>query len=420
MNLADMLCYADIADLKKIADTYGCPSESHSKNELIQTILSTIQRRDVMESRVESMTNSELRFLNSLLFENRNAYSLEELKARALEPSPPGGQANSARKDLPVAPTPAAGAKAKPKSGKAKKPAPLPPSPEESARQSIVRFKNYGWLFNGFSQQTRALFQVPEDVKTGLCDALEHRYRHVLEAAEDPQAYRDERGLLADDAVYFLRFVRDYGPAITSEGVMYKRQLAQVLDLLSVGESLPAQAGWRFGYGRHFRDYPDRFSLLYDFVYYEGFVSESPDGYLAITPGGNEVAAGHAAPDPAKMYRFWLRLYKGAIPNLSSLAQWIARLSGEWITIDSLRPAMLPLIRQYYYDTPESIFEHRVLKMLMHLGILQWGTTADGRQVARATPQGKKLVAGHGLVFEDAIALESGPASGRQTGFRRI
>ena len=88
MNLADMLCYADISELTRIAEAYDCTCSSHSKNELIQSILSTVQRRDVMESRVGEMTGNDLRFLNSLVFENRTAYSLEELKARALGEEP--------------------------------------------------------------------------------------------------------------------------------------------------------------------------------------------------------------------------------------------------------------------------------------------------------------------------------------------
>src|SRR5262245_13949368 len=88
MNLADMLVYADIAELTAIAETYDCTCSSHSKNELIQSILSTVGRRDVIESRVSEMTAADLRFLNSLLFESRGSYSLEELKARALAGDP--------------------------------------------------------------------------------------------------------------------------------------------------------------------------------------------------------------------------------------------------------------------------------------------------------------------------------------------
>ncbi|TVY04583.1 hypothetical protein [Cohnella terricola] len=400
MNLADMLCYSDIAELKKIAQTYDCPSGGHSKNELIQSILATVQRRDVLESRVGEMTGSDLRFLNSLVFENRKAYSLEELKARA--------QDGVSAKSSPASETLAVPSVSEPlnrRVRKTKKPEEKPPpGPEEMARLSISRFKNYGWLFNGVSQQTRTLYQVPEDVKSRLRDALEKRYRSTLVIMDEPQAYRDERSLLADDVVSFLRFARNYALPLTSEGVIYKRQLMQALELLSVTEALPTRGGWRFGYGRHYRDYPDRFSLLYDFAYFEGYLVEQPD-HLELTSEGRDIANGLVKPDPAKMYKFWLRLYKSAIPNLSSLAQWIVRLSAEWATIESLQRILLPLVRAFYYDTPTDIVEARVIRMMVHLGVLRWGETEDGVQVVKATPQGKIFVSGQSLAIEESIDL---------------
>jgi hypothetical protein len=398
MNLADMLCYADIAELTRIAETYDCTCSSHSKNELIQSILSIVQRREVMESRVGEMTGNDLRFLNSLVFEKRTAYSLEDLKARAL-----GGEPVSIEKSSAPANGPVLQATAK-RTRKGKSVAPPAPGPDESARLSITRFKRFGWLFNGFSQQTRLLYQVPEDVKTRLCDALERRYRSSLVTTDEPQAYRDERSLIMDDLVYFLRFVRDNDLPLTSDGVLYKRQISQVLELFSVSETIPARGGWRFGYGRKFRDYPDRFSLLYDFAFYQGYIAEESEK-LMLTPNGRSLADGLEKPDPTKMYRFWLRLYKGPIPNLTTLVQWIMRLSAEWVTVDSLDQILQPLVRSYYYDTGRDVLEHRVLAMLMHLGIIRWGETASGDNVIRMTPQGIMLVSGNSLAFEDAIIL---------------
>ncbi|WP_239614187.1 hypothetical protein [Cohnella mopanensis] len=399
MNLADMLVYADIAELTTIAETYDCTCSSHSKNELIQSILSTVQRRDVMESRVGEMMGNDLRFLNSLVFENRSAYSLEELKARALNGESKLNEPSSEAVDN-VARPPESSRNRK---GKSAAPKP-PPSPEDTARLAISRFKKFGWLFNGFSQQTRLLYQVPDDVKIRLRDALERRYRATLVVVDEPPVYRDERSLFTEDIVHFLRFVRDNELPLTSDGVLYKRQIQQTLELLSVNETIPSRGGWRFGYGRRFRDYPDRFSLLYDFVYYEGYIAEESDR-LTLTEEGRNIADKFADPDPTKLYRFWLRLYKGAIPNLNTLTQWIMRLSTEWTTVDSIFQILQPLVRSYYYDTQQDVLERRVLVMLMHLGVIRWGETADGIRVIIMTPQGKWLVTGNTLAFEDTIKL---------------
>ncbi|BBI33218.1 hypothetical protein [Cohnella abietis] len=401
MNLADMLCYADIAELTRIAEAYDCTCSSHSKNELIQSILSTVQRRDVMESRISEIKGNDLRFLNSLVFENRASYSLEELKARALS----GDQAKVEKpsQDLSILST----AVKKPRKGKNAKPI-LPPSPDETVRMSISRFKTFGWLFNGFSQQTRYMYQVPDDVKNRLSDALERRYRTILVTVDEPHMYRDERSLMVEDIVYFLRFVRDNELPLTTEGVMYKRQISQALELLSVSETPPAKGGWRFGYGRRFLDYPDRFALLYDFAFYEGYITEEPER-LTLSEAGRGIADGLVKPDPSKLYKFWLRLYKGPIPNLTMLVQWIMRLSSEWVTVESVNQILLPLIRPYYYDSQNDILERRVLIMLMHLGIVRLGETVSGEHVVRITPQGKMLVLGHSLAFEDTLSLGKPP-----------
>lgn len=186
MNLADMLSYADIAQLSGIAEVYQCECSSHSKNELIQSILSAVQRREVLARRVEEMSLGDLRFLNSLLFEKRAAYSLEDLTARAaLAADPALPQAADAKQQAPIGATqtngagkgsgPAANRTA---SGgrKAKQPE-EPKSPADERRSAIARFKRYGWLFGGITQQTRYLFHVPEDVKKKLCDAIEDQFR---------------------------------------------------------------------------------------------------------------------------------------------------------------------------------------------------------------------------------------------------
>lgn len=405
MNLADMLVFADIAELTAIAETYECTCSSHSKNELIQSILSTAQRRDVIESRVGEMTASDLRFLNSLLFESQGSYSLEELKARALagesaassSPAPDKSQTV----DLNAPATPAKTSRSR----KAKSKAPAPPvAPEDIARRAIVRFKKFGWLFNGFSQQTRYLYQVPEDVKSRLSDALERRYRTVLDAREEPPAYRDEGTLLLDDLLQLLKYVRDNDLQITSEGVLYKRQIGQLIELLAVNEAIPTRGGWRFGYGRHFRDYPDRLSLLYDYAFYNKLIEEGADR-LTITETGRDLAGGLVRPEPQELYRFWQRLYKAPIPNVATLVQWVARLSSEWVTVDSLFAILQPLVRSYYYDTSRDVFERRILAMLMHLGMIKWGKTAEGDSVVRVTTQGKRLMSGNALAFEDKILL---------------
>jgi len=398
VNLAEMLSYADIADLTRIAGAYGCSGGAmHSKHELIQSILAAAAQREVIETQLGGMTADDMRFLNSLLFENRSAYSLEELTARAAalagsQPSEGTAEADPARQAPPPASRAAAG-KPGPRKRRSQQAQP-PPEPESGARSAISRFRRNGWLFCGVTPQTRFLFQVPDDMKRRLCEALERRFRQSLEVREEPPVYRDERGLIEDDIRAFLRFVRDNFVPLTTDGTIYKRQLQQLLGQLAVAEAVPARSGWRFGYGRHFREYPERFSLIYDYCASVNWIVEYPDR-LELSDLGREQADQGMPVGAADVYRFWLRLYKGPVSNLAALVHWTARLCrSSWATLSSVKRVLHPLAKPYYYDTVDDVLERRVFGMLVHLGVLRMGRTDAGETVIRTTPQGLAAVSG--------------------------
>jgi len=409
MNLADMLGYADIGQLGRIASTYRCECNGHSKNELIQSILQAIGRREVFEAQIGAMKLEDLRFMNSLLFDPRDAFSLEELVARvqqskfAMEDQ--NQQSNTAsgtphtekekHKGSEV------GSVKKKRTSKA-----AAPAPEPGPRDTIVRFKQYGWLFNGFTGPDRYLFQIPYDLKMKFREALERRFIAQLKiASEEPSAYRDEQQLLGDDVVELLTFVHHNEISLTGEGMMYKRSILQMMERFGIKEQLPVRGEWRFGYGRSMREYPDRMSLIYDYCYYNGWLAED-QMMLTLTGSGEERQRSRKAEPPDQMYRFWLRLYKNAIPNLRSLVYWTDRLAQSWVSLDSLKEALLPFIRPFYYDTPSAIFEQRLIGMLLHLGLIRIGEHEELGRVIRATPLGRAVVAGLNLDDEDAIVLE--------------
>ena len=168
-----MLCYADIHQLNMIAEHYRCECGGNSKNELIQAILNAINRNESFNQFIGDMTMEDIRFLSSLLFENRSSYSLEDLTARA----------SQARV------VPAIGG-------------------SDRSREMISSFKKRGWLFNGYSHDTKYAFQVPDDLKERTCNALQGRFLSDLERVEEPTVYRDEQHVIADDVIFVLTVYR--------------------------------------------------------------------------------------------------------------------------------------------------------------------------------------------------------------------
>ncbi|ALS27784.1 hypothetical protein IJ21_23880 [Paenibacillus sp. 32O-W] len=395
MNLAEMLGYADIQQLSRIADVYRCECNGHSKHELIQSILATVGRSDVFEEQIGRLRLEDMRFLSTIIFESRNSFSLEELVAKVqqsrfgIEPDQPESAGEM----------PAKGRKKRGKPEWKQEPA----AAWQSPRETILRFKHQGWLFNGHSGVHRYLFQVPEDLKMRFKESMRRKFAERLVYTGEPPAYRDEQHLLADDIRRFLHYVHHYDVPLTSDGSMYKRSVQQLTELLGVREELP-KGGWRFGYGRKFKEYPSRMSLLYDYCYFAKWLDESGP-VLALTPAGLERLQSAEREETAKLYRFWIRLYKGAIPNLQALVGWIDSLADRWVTAESLKQVLTPFIKPFYYDSEEAIFEQRIVAMMLHLGLLRVGESEEGEVVLRMTAGGRSAVAGVRVEDGDRIAL---------------
>lgn len=359
MNFADLLSYADIGELARIAKNYNCNCNTNSKNQLIQSILVQVGRRDVFESQFSTMTIEDVRLLNSLLFDARDSYTLEELTARVKQTQFDSKSLNQA-----------------------------------NPRETINRFKQMGWLFNGSSPQTKYLFHMPRDLKGRFSDTIIKQMQLQLDVyQETPAIYRDEQLLMLDDLLYFLRYLSEHQVTLSSDGYMYKRYLNQIMEGMAVKEEQLSRPVWRFGYGRRFKEYPNRFSLIYEFAFDVGLIEEQEHS-LRLTEVGSQRVKENMKEDHARLYRFWLKQYKSAIPNLQPIVYWISRMTQHWVTYDSLKNVICAHIKPYYYDTTHSIFDQRIMMMMMHVGLLRIGEHERFGRVVQMSKLGSMLVAG--------------------------
>nr|WP_306433046.1 hypothetical protein [Paenibacillus sp. J45TS6] len=355
MNLADLLTYADIGQLNRIANHYECSSNTHSKHELIQSILVTLGNSSFIEELVYDLPEGQLSFLNALLFDGRVNYSIEELTALAKQAMEPKGE-----------------------------------RPAAYFRDIVVQFTKRGWLFNGSTQQTKYLYRVPQDLKMKFMGVIRSKFIQLAEVVPEPSVYREEHHLMFEDMKLLLKFTDQYEIPLNQEGFMYKRTQQQLLDFLHVKEPLVGKAGWRFGYGRSYKEYPDRLALLYDYAIHQRYIAEN-NGILAITDEGTHVFEKSSDEELMQIFRYWLRLYKGAIPSLASVVYWIGECAKEWITVSSLLESMGEIIHPFYYDTNEAVLKQRILQMMMHLGMVRIGEHEEKGQVVRMTPWGNRL-----------------------------
>ncbi|MCP3743221.1 MULTISPECIES: hypothetical protein [Paenibacillus] len=353
MNLADMLTFADIVHLNRIAVYYDCDCKPNSKHELIQGILTKLGSSSFFETQVKELRLSEVRFLNALLFDDRPYFSMEELVAIAKQ---------SVEEDE---------------------------SPGERPRDIVTRLRSSGWLFNGSTHNTRYLFQIPLDMKERFRRVMVHDFQSGMTRVSEPSSYRDEGHLLAEDLRLFLQYMGQHEVPLNPEGAWYRRNQQQLMEHLHIAEPLLGKGGWRFGYGSSFKFYPDRMALLYDYARHSKYIEEKGDQVVLTTKG--EAHQEHTIEqEMIQLFRFWLRLYKGAVPNLLSLVYWIGECARPWTSSESLFVHIGPLIRPFYYDTPRSVFDQRIIRMMLHLGMLRQGDHSTGPSV-QMTAWGLKL-----------------------------
>lgn len=357
MRLTEMLSYADIGQLHQLANTYSCECNVNSKNELIQSLLTTIKRESKLMDQLKELKQEELNFLLSLVFDARTTFSLEDLRAMA-------------------------------------KFSHTHDSNQEIYRELVTIALKKGWIFRIVSRSVTASFQVPEDMKTQWAKAILKKELYPVEPRDALTVYRDEGHALANDVQVFLRYVENHEPPLTGEGVIYRKNQQQLMACFSVQEELVDKGeGWRFGYGRHFRDYPARFSLLHDYCFYRNYFAEQSGEKLQLLPQAQEAKQLPEEIHSLELYKFWIRVYKRPIPGLATLVRMVCCAAETgWVEEASLLHLIIPRLRPYYYDKEEDIAQKRILKMLVHLGLLRVGQLADDTLVYQTTSWGMRLM----------------------------
>lgn len=352
MRMADWLTYTGIEQLQKMHRFYGCTSSNpHSKKDLICSLLQKLNHKQYVQDMLQEITENEYRFLQTLILDPSLAFTMEDLLAKG-------------RSALII---------------------------EENPRNLVVRALQRGWIFPGYTVQSKFLYHVPSDFRQKAMQAFRRSFVEDMRG-KPPSTYRAEENLLVQDLHHFLQYLRQEVVRLTNEGAIYRNQQKQILGLFYVPEEILLEKGPRFGFGRRYHCYPSRFSLLYDYTFYQGYFLEDPEGYLCLNE--NKIGNISITQEEAKeLYRFWIRLYRRPIPHLPIILRWIGLLAyPDWFPVSSLWKIVSNWFSSYYYETEETLFQ-KVLRMLLHLGVIQWGEE-EGVAFLRLTSSGNKWVNG--------------------------
>lgn len=351
MRLLEYLNDSDVSHLRKIAlrHTLDCPL--YSKNSLLQEIVARFFEPSYWQQRQEHLTDEEIRAIQALALDRRETLAPEEvlavIKRAGLD--------------------------------------------RETSLRTVSQLEDEGLLFRRRHQKDDG-YHCPKELWDRIYKLTsEQLMRSIQIYSREPDLYRDDGLCMAKDAYTLLSFVRTHEIRLTRDGAMFKRHQQQVFSLFQIPEQpLEANVGWRFGYGRRFSDYPDRFSILYDHLYSRGCLVEQEDDRLAVNEEPSRAYTSLREEERAeKILHDYLHLYCAAIPNLRMIAKRIVELTNaHWVYAASLREALLPYVTSYYYETPEVVLEKRIFAMFQYLGLLRAAVAPSGEPLYQATERG--------------------------------
>ncbi|SFS94647.1 hypothetical protein [Marininema halotolerans] len=372
MNLADRLTYADIDLLQRMAKHYGCGHDVHSKKDLITSLLHHLAGKSRLSEEFACLTDIERRFLQQLCFDSREWFNHEELLSKGRV---------------------ALGGK------------------EGEPRRLVLSALHKGWLFPGISQREKDLLQMPSDLRNRFLRLFSDR----VMGREEPPVYRNEEGLFVEDLVQFCSFLCRHEVRLSADGGIYRQQQRQLFQTFHIQESPVDKKAWRFGFGRSYHLYPDRFALMYDYAFFKGYIAEDTIANIVhLTELGVQKMTDSFREEGKELYRFWLRLYKTPLPQLALVVKWIELLSRDtWQNAEEIYQGINEWLSPYYYETKEDLF-NRILKMMLHLGMIRMGEADVGSRLIAMNLTGVQWVSGIAGFAEKRLAKRwSEPVGGR-------
>ncbi len=323
MNLMDVLLFQDRTELRKLVKESDGSPNLNSKRELIEALYPKLASVEALKERYYKLSNDAKKIILHLCYDQKIFISREELNGFV-----PNLKGNEFLKVL---------------------------------EELIVN----GLLF-AFKQGN---FVLPKQVKNELIRCLQ------LEIQENsfivPAAIESQKEItIVTDIFAFVDFVMEKPIPLTKSGSMYKKDFQAMMKEFAYKESLPDEQ-WRFGYGRRFSQYPDRFSLIYDFCFSNGWISENFD-VLTINSAVDDLFDMRMNDLMQAIVRFWHKLYRRPFPTVRLLHSLLveALVEGEAVEEEFLLSTFAPFVNSYYFDTREDIISKRFLRMLLYLDVI--------------------------------------------------
>lgn len=342
MNLSQCLLYRDIDELSTMADLYDCMCNRNSKLDLVQSLHFQMFNKDYCRQLFTKLDKELLYYSTYILFQPTRFFTINQLVAL--------GKELTQRFSL----------------------------EEGTSRKWVLQLMKQGWLFPHHTLYQTQLV-IPSDLLTFLREQLSLYWLEQIPVEMNQEGlskgYVDEGEAMLTDLLFFLKEVLKEPLPLTIEGCLHKNYQKKLFKQFQVAETVLTEQRYRFGYGRRFPNYPDRFALIYDYCFSKQYILEQ-DAFLSITHLG-ESFIHHYHPQQStelrqELVKFWLKTYKYPIPNLPFIYTFLSELiHGRVLNTADLFTLLSLWIHPYYFDDQETVYRQRILKMMLHLGLIR-------------------------------------------------
>ncbi|MCT8138906.1 hypothetical protein H1D32_15015 [Anaerobacillus sp. CMMVII] len=323
MNLMDVLLFQDRNELIKLVKEREVAFNLNSKRELVEVLYPMLLNSEHISAKFDSLTNEAQKIVLALCYDQKLFLSKEELYG-------------------------------------------LTPSLDTITFQKVIEeLTANGFLFCYVNRN----YLIPSQIKKQLVRSIHLKiedYRLVL-----PATALDAEISIVNDLFVFIDYVQEKPLSLTKTGVIYKKDFQSMMNHFRYKETLPNEQ-WRFGYGRRFSQYPDRFSLLYDFCFENGWLLEK-EGVLTVQPCVEDLYDMRLPQLMKSIITYWQKLYRRPFPTVRLLYQILldSLTEGEALEEEPLISFLTPFVNEYYFDNKEDIITKRFFYMLEYMDVIK-------------------------------------------------
>lgn len=319
----DVLLFQDRNELVKLLRGTEKGYNEHSKREMIERLYPLLTNEEELKTKFESLSQHAKRVALLLCYDKNVLLSKEELHGFA------------------------------------------PKVTQVNFKELLNELLQCGILFSYVDQN----FLVPNQIKQQIIQLYKNKLaEHSLFISSESEDYSIS---IVKDLFSFIEALEEKSLPITKNGVFYKKDFQSIMSLFTYKEALPNEK-WRFGYGRRFSFYPDRFSLIYDYCFYNNWINEN-DGYIAVSEQVDTFYDAKFKDHIVGIVNYWMKAYSRPIPSIRLLYDLLINTiqEGESLEEDVIVSVLTPIVEPYYFDSQQSIIKKRVLQMLVKLDVLQ-------------------------------------------------